>query len=89
MENGIVSVRMPKTLITELRISAKEHHFMDLSEELRYIIKQNREKQQDPYEYELRKLKSEIRKELDSKTKESRIRLISELKNLLEEIKDE
>ena len=40
MPNNIVSVRMPDSLMQELKIVAKEEHFMDLSEAVRHILKQ-------------------------------------------------
>ncbi|PLW79581.1 hypothetical protein C0585_06970 [Candidatus Woesearchaeota archaeon] len=89
METGMISVRMPKSLIDELRQTAKNNHFMDLSEELRFVIKQNYQRSLDPYEYELNQFRDEIKKELTNQNKENRTRMINELKNLLEEIKNE
>ncbi|MEM4637911.1 MAG: hypothetical protein QXK76_02720 [Candidatus Woesearchaeota archaeon] len=37
----IVAVRMPKGLVDELRDLQKVNHFMDLSDEIRYIIRKN------------------------------------------------
>lgn len=37
----IVAVRMPKGLIDELRDLQRINHFMDLSDEIRYIIRKN------------------------------------------------
>jgi Arc/MetJ-type ribon-helix-helix transcriptional regulator len=36
---SIVSVRMPSSLVQKLRELAKENHFLDVSEEVRSIIK--------------------------------------------------
>jgi len=35
----IVSIRMPKGLVEELRDIQKINHFMDISDEIRYIIR--------------------------------------------------
>lgn len=39
MVTSIVSVRMPPSLVQKLRELAKENHFLDISEEIRSIIK--------------------------------------------------
>ena len=39
MKDTIVSVRMPSTLVKELRGLAEKNHYMDLSEELRSVIR--------------------------------------------------
>ena len=85
----MISVMMPQSLIDELRENAKRDHFMDLSEELRYIIKENYQKSKDPYEHELIQFREEIKRELKSQGQDNRIRLLNELKGILEEMKDE
>jgi hypothetical protein len=89
MKNDLVSVRMPKGMVDELKSNASANHFMDLSEELRFIIKQNFLKYNDPYEYEIKKFKDEIKKEISEKNEETRVKFIIELKNMLEEMKSE
>ena len=37
----IVAVRMPRGLVNELKDLQKINHFMDLSDEIRYIIRKN------------------------------------------------
>ncbi|MBN1793020.1 hypothetical protein JW826_05040 [Candidatus Woesearchaeota archaeon] len=39
MVDSIVSIRMPSSLVHELKSLSKENHFLDVSEELRSIIK--------------------------------------------------
>jgi Arc/MetJ-type ribon-helix-helix transcriptional regulator len=39
MVDSIVSVRMPSSLVQKLKELSKENHFLDVSEELRSIIK--------------------------------------------------
>jgi Arc/MetJ-type ribon-helix-helix transcriptional regulator len=39
MVDSIVSVRMPSSLVQELRSLSKEKHFLDVSEEIRSIIR--------------------------------------------------
>ena len=39
MADSIESVRMPSSLLKKLRILAKDNHFLDVSEEMRSVIK--------------------------------------------------
>jgi hypothetical protein len=39
MVDSIVSVRMPSSLVQRLKELSKENHFLDVSEELRSVIK--------------------------------------------------
>ena len=39
MADTIVSVRMPSSLVQRLKSLSKENHFLDLSEEIRSIVK--------------------------------------------------
>lgn len=97
MVTSIVSVRMPPSLVQKLRELAKENHFLDVSEEIRSIIKvQLRRYQQEigvgeerkeptkPIEYRLEY------KEVDYKTKNLvKEELIRRLKKMIEEISRE
>ena len=40
MNDPVVSVRMPKGMIKEVRKLSRENHFLDMSEALRSIIRQ-------------------------------------------------
>jgi len=40
LNDVIVSVRMPRGLVTELKQLAKRNHFMDISEAIRSILRQ-------------------------------------------------
>ena len=39
MVDSIVSVRMPSSLVQRLKLLSKENHFLDVSEEIRSIIR--------------------------------------------------
>jgi hypothetical protein len=57
LKDTIVAIRMPRSLIDELRDIQKINHFMDLSEEIRFIIRrycmprleQGEQKSEDAY----------------------------------------
>ena len=85
--NSIVSVRMPKSLSDTLRSLASKNHFMDLSEELRFIVKQKMIEQIDPFSYQIQKLKDEIREGVSKKSQNDRTRFVEELTKILDEIK--
>ena len=40
MRDVIVAIKVPESLLDELKKSARERHFMDLSEEIRSIVRQ-------------------------------------------------
>ncbi|MBR9690615.1 hypothetical protein GOV08_02930 [Candidatus Woesearchaeota archaeon] len=88
MGSSIVSVRMPSSLVKELREHAAKNHFMDLSEEIRFIIKQKMQEQKDPFAHEVRKLKDEIKTEISKKSQHERTIFVEELKKLLDELKE-
>lgn len=83
----IVSVRMPASLIKSLKDIAQKNHFMDVSEELRFIVKKKMIEEIDPFSYQVQRLKDEIRDGVSKKTHQDRIRFVDELTKILEEIK--
>ncbi|MBU0756533.1 MAG: hypothetical protein KKF44_00580 [Nanoarchaeota archaeon] len=75
---------MPETLLSELREYANKNHFLDVSEELRSILRERWLEQNDPYSTELEKL----RKNIEQVTMPEKIEALkSDLKKLLEELK--
>ena len=87
MASSVVSIRMPASLISELKLLAEKNHFMDVSDEIRYVIKQKMIEQIDPFSYQIQKLKDEIRGEVSKKSQNDRIKFVEELTKLLDEIK--
>lgn len=85
--NSIVSVRMPASLVKTLKDLAQKNHFMDLSEELRFIVKQKMIEQIDPFSFQIQKLKDEIRDGVSKKSQMDRTRFVEELAKVLDEIK--
>ena len=83
----VVSVRMPQSLVQELKELASKNHFMDLSEEIRFIIKQKMIEHIDPFSFQLQKLKDEIRGEVSKKSQMDRIKFVEELNKVLDELK--
>lgn len=78
---------MPASLVKTLKDLAQKNHFMDLSEELRFIVKQKMIEQIDPFSFQIQKLKDEIRDGVSKKSQMDRTRFVEELAKVLDEIK--
>jgi metal-responsive CopG/Arc/MetJ family transcriptional regulator len=81
MSDVVVSIRMPKTMAFDLKQMAIDHHYIDLSEQIRDIIR----------EKSLKKLR-EINQATSFESKQSRQdvnkdKLIAELLKIVEELK--
>lgn len=84
MNDVIVSARMPKSLVKELKSLIKEQHFLDLSEQVRSIVRKKWIKHTNPELFELKKLSEDIQSELRKKTK---ARVQEQINKELEKIK--
>lgn len=84
----MISVRIPSSLIQELKEVSKKDHFLDLSETVRSIIRDNWSKEKDPSAYQINELRKEISDAMQKKNQEE---LVSELKKIRDSIlgKDE
>ena len=83
MSNTIVSIRVPSSLVEELkRVSAKDH-FMDLSEAVRSIIRSKWLATKDPMSLKIEQLKRDILNNISKSNQES---LVAELERIKEEI---
>jgi len=73
-KDAVVSVRMPKGLVQELRDLQKINHFMDISDEIRFVIRK----------YCLPK---NLTQERSQKSLEEKQKLITDLDKILRELK--
>ena len=80
----MVSIRMPKSLISELKVLAKDQYFLDLSEQIRSIARKKWIEYTNPELFELKKLRESIEDELKKKSVE---KVREEINKELEEIK--
>jgi hypothetical protein len=87
MTSNVVSVRMPSSLVKELKEISLKNHFMDVSDEIRYLIKQKMIEHIDPFSFQIQKLKDEIRGEVSKKSQMDRVKFVEELNKLLDELK--
>ena len=86
MTDVMVSVRMPKSLLLELKELTKKQHFLDLSELIRSITRKKWIQYTNPELYELKSLRKGIEDELKKKSVE---RVREEVNKELEKIKKE
>jgi len=90
MNDIMVSIRLPESLLLELKTLAEKNHYMDISEEIRSIVRTKWMHFKQPELMELRKLKEEIKTELKKKREKLvRLELINELEEIKKEIKKE
>lgn len=85
MADQIVSVRMPVSMIDELRTLAEKNHYLDVSEEIRSLLRDKWQEYKDPYSIKLLAIKENIAK---TAVPEKIKILKDDLKKLLEEIND-
>jgi Arc/MetJ-type ribon-helix-helix transcriptional regulator len=85
MPDKIVSVRMPSAMISELKEIAEKNHFLDVSEELRSLLRDKWLENKDPYSTKLLAIRETIAKtQMPDKIRS----LKQDLKKLLEEINE-
>ena len=89
MGNSIVSVRIPKSLFTELSRIVERKHFLDVSELVRSLVRRKWLEHHEPQQYQLKRLREDITQLVKDKTKkkeqEELIADLEKLKFLLKE----
>ncbi|HIJ03621.1 MAG: hypothetical protein QS99_C0015G0035 [archaeon GW2011_AR4] len=85
MANSLVSLRLPESLVKELKTCSDKDHYLDLSEAIRSIVRDKWLEYKDPQAYHLKRLRKEIsesyREEVIKKNQEG---LIKELETIRE-----
>lgn len=90
MTDIVVSVRMPSSLVRELKILVTKNHFKDLSEEIRSIVRNKCFEFKPSPSSEIKQIQELIVEKLSLKEEtQSKQRLISNLKKMLQELQDE
>ena len=84
MKDIIVSVRMPRSMLAQLRILAKKNHYMDVSEEIRSVIRDRTAHYNQPYAQGVKRIATDLRLEMLSESRKGDA--ISKLKQLIEEL---
>jgi Arc/MetJ-type ribon-helix-helix transcriptional regulator len=91
MTNSLVSIRIPKKLVEELKKTSEQDHFLDLSEAIRSVVRKKWLQYRDPQAYQLEQLKTEIKERVIKKVEEhaqseKQEELIAQLKDLRDAI---
>ena len=85
MAEKIISVRMPNSMVSELKNLAGKKHYLDLSEQMRSVLRNKMLDHRYPYSKPL----SEISEQIDElKAPKKMKHLKSELKRILEELNE-
>ena len=84
MADHIVSVRMPSTLVEELKKLAKENHYLDVSEEVRSLLREKWLEQKQPVKSRL----SAARENIAKAQIPEKIEALKKALKLLEEINE-
>ncbi|MFH1174607.1 MAG: hypothetical protein V1725_05710 [archaeon] len=93
MSDALVSVRLPSSLVRELKTLAEKDHYLDLSECVRSIIRTKTLRTADPYASELREVKEEIKSRLSEKAElvkqeAKKEKVTQDLRKVLEQLED-
>ena len=83
MANSIVSVRIPKSLVGELRGVAERDHFMDLSEAVRSIVRAKWLAMRDPMPLKIEQLRRDIMTNLSKSNQQA---IVDQLERIKEDI---
>jgi hypothetical protein len=86
----LVSVRMPYSMLKQLKNLAKLNHFLDVSEEIRTIIRKKCLQYASPYDIHVQKVVDDIHQSIVKKEEiQNKKLVIHKLKKLLDEIEHE
>ena len=84
----MVSARMPKSLVKELKQLVKEQHYLDLSEQIRSVLRKKWIQYTNPQLYEIKELRKDISKEVKKRSVEKvQEQVNKELKKISERLK--
>jgi hypothetical protein len=76
---------MPKSLFLELQRLSEKNHYLDVSEQVRSIVREKWLEAQSPEAYQIKKLRKDIAQAIKTKTEESaQKQLIQELERIKE-----
>lgn len=85
MPDQVVTVRMPATLIAELKERTERDHYRDLSEQIRSIVRKGCLQYSNPVTHEIKELKAQLKEELLAEHEDVRAKtLLDDLRKLLE-----
>jgi Arc/MetJ-type ribon-helix-helix transcriptional regulator len=87
MSETVVSIRIPGSMIKELRERIKKDHYLDVSEAVRGVVRKRWMEWKDPNAYQIKKLREEIKDVVEEKSKKTKEEeLLDELQRIREMI---
>ena len=82
MKDKIVTIKIPEKMLSDLRKAAYDRNFIDISEEVRSVIRQKWLMYNDLRIMKVKKLKDEIKVEVEKKSQSiAREKVINELED--------
>jgi Arc/MetJ-type ribon-helix-helix transcriptional regulator len=84
MPDVVIAVRVPKTLLAEVKERTEHDHYNDLSEQVRSVIRKGCLKYTNPVTHEIKELKAQLKEELLKETGDAKTQaLLASIKELL------
>jgi Arc/MetJ-type ribon-helix-helix transcriptional regulator len=80
----MVSVRMPSSLLEELKEVSEKNHYLDVSDTIRSILRERWLEEKDPYRSKV----NEIKKQFSDITGDEKIAAMKKTLKLLEELNE-
>lgn len=81
MANSLVSIKIPASLLKELKDLSKKDHFLDVSEAIRSIVRNNWIKEKENIQEQVRKLRKEITENINQKKQEEILLELQEIRD--------
>jgi Arc/MetJ-type ribon-helix-helix transcriptional regulator len=85
MGERVVTVKMPATLVARLRERTHQDHYLDLSEQLRSIVRNGCLKHARPYSDEIARLRDDIERTTQQSAAVTREQVLKDLVRMLKE----
>ncbi len=87
MKDKIVTIKIPEKMLSDLRKAAYDRNFIDISEEVRSVIRQKWLMYNDLRIMKVKKLKDEIKVEVEKKSQSiAREKVINELEDIKKKV---
>ena len=85
MDERVVTVKMPASLAAELRKRTRKDHYLDLSEQIRSIVRQACLRHAQPYSEEIARLREDLLQHAQRGATLTREQVLQELTRMLRE----
>ncbi len=84
MSERVITIKMPSSLLKEIKSLTVEQHYLDISEQIRSVVRQKCFKYMAPYE-DLQDVKKDLEQQLNTSSKLRKEQILAQLQRLLEE----